>query len=107
MFTRIVTVRTKSGKMKELTNTVSEKVLPILRKQPGFVDEITLVSSTEPERMVSLSFWNTEADAQRYQRDNYSTVNQIVDPYLQNPPSIETYDVDQSTIHKIVRGKAA
>ncbi len=33
MFTRTVEVTTKSGKAKELSNTINEKVLPILKKQ--------------------------------------------------------------------------
>ncbi len=107
MFTRVVTVHPKTGKSKDLSNTVNEKVLPILRKQPGFVDEITLVSSTQPEHMLALSFWDSEADADRYNREQYNTVTQIITPFLETPPKIETFNVDTSTMHKIARGKAA
>lgn len=48
MFTRTVEVAAKSGKAKELSNTINEKVLPTLKKQAGFVDETILVSDTEP-----------------------------------------------------------
>jgi hypothetical protein len=34
----------KSGKAKELSKTIDEKALPILKKQGGFVDETVLVS---------------------------------------------------------------
>jgi hypothetical protein len=44
MFTRTVEVTTKSGKAKELSNTINDKVLPILKKQAGFVDETLLVA---------------------------------------------------------------
>jgi hypothetical protein len=44
MFTRTVEVTPKSGKARELANTINEKVLPILKKQAGFVDETLLVS---------------------------------------------------------------
>jgi hypothetical protein len=42
MFTRIVELTSKPGKAKELSNTITEKVVPILKKQPGFVDERSL-----------------------------------------------------------------
>ena len=42
MFTRTVEVTTQSGKAKELSNTLNDKVLPILKKQAGFVDETVL-----------------------------------------------------------------
>ena len=37
MFTRIVEIIAKNGKTHELANAIHEKVLPILKKQPGFV----------------------------------------------------------------------
>jgi len=43
MFTRVVEFTSKSGKAKELSNTINEKAVPILKKQNGFVDEIVLV----------------------------------------------------------------
>ena len=39
MFTRVVEITSKSGKTHEVANTIHEKILPILRKQTGFVDE--------------------------------------------------------------------
>ena len=42
MFTRVVEITTKTGKSHELANTIQEKVLPILKKQSGFVDETEL-----------------------------------------------------------------
>jgi hypothetical protein len=53
MFTRTVELTPKSGKARELANTINEKVLPILKKQPGFVDETLLVSDAEPNQIAS------------------------------------------------------
>lgn len=107
MFTRMVEIRTKPGKAKELANTVNDKVLNILKKQPGFVDEITLVSATDPDAMVALSFWNSEADAQRYVNEHFNTIAELVRPYTDDGPTVQTFNVDTSTIHKIAKGKAA
>ncbi len=67
MFTRTVEVTPKSGKARELANTINDKVLPILKKQKGFVDETVLVSDKEDNRVLSLSFWNSKEDAEKYQ----------------------------------------
>ncbi len=107
MFTRVVHIQTKTGKARDLSNTLTERVLPILKKQPGFVDEITLVSNTDPDRMLALSFWETEENAQRYHKEQFTKINEIVAPYLQTGPEVETFNVDISTSHKISRGKAA
>ncbi len=107
MFTRLIEARAKTGKAKEFSTTLNDKVLPILRKQPGFVDEITLVSNNEPERIVALSFWQSEADADRYQREQFPRINELLGNVLETEPTVETFNVDTSTTHNIARGKAA
>ena len=107
MFTRMVEIRTKQGKARELSNTVADKILNILKKQPGFVDEITLISASDPDRVVALSFWQSEADAERYQREQFNHINELVRPYTDHRPSVQTFNVDSSTAHRIAKGKAA
>ncbi|PYX99329.1 MAG: hypothetical protein DMG63_09165 [Acidobacteria bacterium] len=68
MFTRVVQVTTKSGKAREVCNTIRDKALPILKNQNGFVDEFTLVSTNDPNRVLAISFWKTREDAQQYHR---------------------------------------
>src|SRR5262245_61091652 len=101
MFTRVVQVRAKTGKARDLSTAVNEKVLPILKKQPGFVDEITLLSTTEPESILALSFWDSESDAEQYQREQFPNVTQIISQFLENPPRVQTFNVDIFTTHNI------
>jgi len=107
MFTRTVEVTAKSGKAKELSNTINDKVLPILKKQTGFVDETLLVSDTEPDRVLAISFWNTKEDAERYQREEYPAIHMMIRQLLETEPVIRTFNVDSSTTHKIAASKAA
>src|SRR5437773_12366085 len=93
MFTRVVEIKSKSGKSKELTNTVNEKVLPILKKQHGFVDEIVLVSDKETDRVLGISFWDTREDAERYHREQFPTVHDSVRHLLEGEPTVRTFNV--------------
>jgi heme-degrading monooxygenase HmoA len=106
MFTRIVEVTAKSGKARELSTIINDKVLPILKKQAGFLDETLLVSDTEPNRVLAQSFWNTREDADRYSRDQYPVVHDMIRHLLETEPAVRTFNVDSSTIHKIT-SKAA
>ena len=65
MFTRVVEVTTKPGKARELTRTLNDKVLTILKNQPGFVDELVLISEQTPDEILALSFWKTREDAEK------------------------------------------
>jgi heme-degrading monooxygenase HmoA len=107
MFTRIVELTTKPGKNKQLSDTINDKVLPILKKQKGFVDETVLVSDKEDSRVLSLSFWNSREDAEEYHRAEYQKVHDLVRHLLEAEPLIRTFDVHTSTTHRIAAGKAA
>lgn len=107
MYTRIVEITCKSGKARELSNTIEEKVVPILKKQTGFVDETVLVSDGEPNRVLGLSFWNSKEDAERYHREHYPQIHETIKHLLETDPVIRTFDVQSSTTHRITARKAA
>jgi len=107
MFTRIVEITAKQDKTKEVAQTIQEKVLPILKKQPGFVDEIVLVSTADTNRILGMSFWQTPEDAELYRLDHYPKVQELLRPLLETTPKVNTFDIDTSTTHKIALGKAA
>jgi len=65
MFTRVVEVTTKPGKARELSHTITDKALTILKNQPGFVDEVVLISNENPDHILALSFWKTREDAEK------------------------------------------
>jgi heme-degrading monooxygenase HmoA len=107
MFARIVECRIKPEQREKTYQTVRQEVLPLLQKQPGFVDELGLISDTDQERLVAISFWKTKEDAERYQRETFPRVADILKPLLKTTPKVETYNVEDSTIHRIAAGRAA
>jgi heme-degrading monooxygenase HmoA len=107
MFTRIVEMTTKGGKAREVSRTINDRVLSLLKNQPGFVDEMILISDQDPDRLLALSFWKTQQDAERYNRETYPKIIEILSNLIQGSPYVQTFDVDHSTIHKIAAGKAA
>jgi quinol monooxygenase YgiN len=107
MYTRVVELTIKPGKARELAEAINDKVLPILKKQTGFVDETVLLSDTEPQRVLALSFWNSKENAERYHREQYAKISDVMKPLLEAEPVVRTFDVHTSTTHKIVASEAA
>jgi len=107
MFTRAIEITCKSGKSRDLSTTINQKVVPLLRAQPGFVDEIVLISSSDPNRVLALSFWKTQQDAERYAQEHYPKVNDMIRHLIEGNPTLRTYQVDASTTHRIAAGQAA
>lgn len=107
MFTRVVEITSKAGKARDLTRTVSDKVLTILKNQPGFLDEITLVSDEDPNRILAISFWKSKEHADTYQRDQFAKVRETISNLIEGNPQVRTFEVEQSTLHNIAAGRAA
>ncbi len=107
MYTRIVECHVKPDKRDEVENRMRNEVLSVLQAQPGFVDLIALEPEDESERLVAISFWNTKHDAERYHREHYPHVAEILKPYLTSDPRVETFHVGHSTAHRISADEAA
>ncbi len=107
MFTRIVECYVKKEKRQEFSDKIQNHVLPILRTQPGFVDLLALSSEDEPDRTISISLWKSKADADRYHNAHYPQIVDSIRPLLRDEPSVEFYNVETSTAHKVTMEKAA
>jgi quinol monooxygenase YgiN len=107
MFTGIVECYVKSGRKEDFREKMKTLVLPVLQSEPGFIDLLALSSEDEPDRMLSISLWESQADAERFHRRHYEEILDSVLPLLQGEPSIEFYRVDASTAHRIAVGQAA
>ncbi|MFZ0796992.1 MAG: hypothetical protein WAM98_04330 [Terriglobales bacterium] len=105
MFVRVVQVKTKPGKAREVCGTLHDKVLSTLKAKAGFVDEIVLVS--DEEGILALSFWKTKEDAERYSREDYSKVSELIQHSVHSKPTVHAFNVETSTCHKITKGQAA
>jgi quinol monooxygenase YgiN len=107
MFARVVECQSKVGRSEQVGSKLKNDVLPILQKEPGFVDFLTLSDKTNPERLVCISLWTSRGDAEEYDRQHYDAVTDILKPVLESPPMLKTFTVSASTAHHIAVGRAA
>ena len=106
MFARIVSMRLKPNMSAEFSQTIEKKILPILRKQKGFRDEITFIASGGMEA-VGISLWDSREQADAYNSGSYPEVLRELNRVVEGTPSVQTYDVGNSTAHKIAARPAA
>ena len=100
MFARNVTLQLKSKSGPEFTRKLEHDVLPVLRKQNGFKDEITFMAPDGMEAL-AISLWEKRENAEAYGRDTYPAVLTSLSAVIQGTPKVETYEVSNSTFHKI------
>jgi len=85
---------------------MEKKVLPILRSQKGFRDEITLIATGGTE-VIGVSFWESRDQAEMYNNSKYPEVMKELANVTEGTPRVETFDVVNSTVHKIAAAPAA
>jgi len=106
MFVRKVSVRLKTGGAGEFIRKIEDEIIPLLRKQQGFLDELTLISQGGKE-VYAYSFWESSADAERYEQTTFPQVTSILTGLMDGPLRIHTYMVANSTFHKMAAAVAS
>jgi hypothetical protein len=100
MFARRVSFHLKPGRAAEFTQLLDKDVIPVLRKQKGFQDEIAFVAQGGAEA-VGISMWDLKEDAETYARGAYAGVLKTLEQVVEGAPRVKTYEVSNSTFHKI------
>ena len=105
MFARSVSFHLKPGRAPEFTQLLNTDIIPVLRKQKGFQDEIALVAPGGADA-VGISVWDLKEDAETYARGAYLGVLKALEQVVEGTPQVRTYEVSNSTFHKIARATA-
>ncbi len=106
MFARRVLLNLKPNSVAEFTNKMEKQIIPLLRKQKGFQDEIAFVAPGET-RAFGISLWENKENAETYNRGTYPEVAKILAGVVEGTPQVETYEVTNSTFHKVAAAVAA
>ena len=106
MFARNVSLRLKPNSVAELTRTLDKEIIPLLRKQKGFQDEIMFIATGGSEA-VGISLWDEKENAEAYNRTTYPEVLKALEKVVDGTPRVQTYEVANSTFHKIAVPVAA
>jgi heme-degrading monooxygenase HmoA len=101
MFARHVSFHLKSNTLSDYTRTFENEVLPLLRKQKGFKDEITL-SNPGGLDVIAISLWEDKANAEAYNTNTYPQVLKTLARMIDGTPKVQTFEAVASTFHNVV-----
>ena len=100
MYARHVAVRLKPNTLSDFTKTFETNVLPILRRQKGFQDEITFAMPGGTD-VIAISLWDNKENAEAYNTSGYPEVMKSLERFLDGSPKLRVSDVISSTLlHK-------
>jgi len=100
MYARNVSVHLKPNMLSEYDHIFESQILPLLRKQKGFKDEITFASPGGVD-VTAISLWDNKENAAAYNTNTYSEVLKTFAKVIDGTPKVQMCEVVNSTFHKI------
>jgi len=85
-----------TDKNEEFHKLFKNEVLPLLKKQDGFKDELLLV---QDQHVLAISVWKNVDSARKYESATYPQVDKALRPVMAGRATVDTYQYDSlSTI---------
>ncbi len=98
----------KMEKKEEFVKVMKNQVLPILKKQTGFLEILPFFpEKMREDKVFTISLWTTKQDADRYEREFYPKVVDILKPFLTTPVVVNHYNLETTLCEHFVETLAA
>ena len=101
MFARNISFHLKSNMLSDYNRTLENEILPLLRKQKGFKEEITL-SNPGSQDAIAISQWENKANADAYNTTTYPEVLKKLARMIDGTPKVQTFEAVTSTFHQVL-----
>jgi len=98
MVVLVISAQVKPNADAAFAQHFEQRLLPSLRAQPGFKDEMLLVAPGGPE-IVLTTFWEFDANAESYQRSVWPESIKMLANIL-NPAVFRRFQLAHSTLHQ-------
>jgi quinol monooxygenase YgiN len=95
-FARNVHFTVKNGKADEFNRLIDTEILPLLKKEKGFKQDLTVLTHNNG---TSISVWDDRASADAYNTKTYPEVLKKLQSVLEGTPRVETCDSMHSLVH--------
>jgi hypothetical protein len=99
MFARHITLQLKPNFEKEFPIVFEKDIMPVLRRQKGFLEELLLVTPFKNEA-VAISLWEEKEYAEAYHKQVYPELSKIIAKFVEEPPVVKMYEVEYATYRK-------
>jgi hypothetical protein len=106
MYMLLIEGELKPGKKDEFLKVWSSQILPLLKKQEGFIDEyLTFDEGTQIG--CGVAFWRSREQAERYHREVFPQVKSFVQHLMHGHPVMRGFEVEAAETLKLAGPMAA
>lgn len=87
----------KKNVLPKFPEVIETEILPLLRRQKGFLEELILMAPNKTE-LVAISLWENKEFVEIYNREFYPEVVKILNKYVEGFPIVKTFEVEYATL---------
>src|SRR2546427_12551599 len=106
MFARTVRMQLKPNSVAEFTSVIEKEIIPLLRKQQGFRDEITFLPPDNGKEAGAISLWEQKENGEANGSGTYPNGLKAVAKGGEGTPQAETCEVSKSACHRTATREA-
>src|SRR5258705_12216836 len=96
MYTRNVRIKLRANSATEFRLLLKERIIPLLRTQKGFQDQITLVTSQRNEA-VAIIVWDNDENTAAYHHVAYLDFLRTLSTVTDSDPLVESFELIDAT----------
>jgi len=85
MFARVLEFTPRMDKKEEFIRVIKNEVLPIMKRQTGFLEILPFFPEVTTEKALTISLWTDKKNAEKYEKEWFLKVQEILKPYLLTP----------------------
>lgn len=97
MYARRMSLQLRPNSIAALTERVEKLILPLLRQEKGFQDQIMLVAGSGSYAL-GISLWDSPENADAYHAGTFAEVTRILADLLTAAPKVKSFAVINSTL---------
>jgi len=102
MFARVLEVSVKYEKKEDFVETLRHEVLPIMKKQHGFLEVLPLVPDSKNEKWIAISLWTEKHEAEKYAKEVFPRIEGMLKPFLAAPIEVKMFKVETTVCERLV-----
>lgn len=102
MFARILEFTPKFDKKDEFVKMIRKDILPIMKKQQGFLEFLPFVPEVKNEEWMTITLWTAKHEAEKYVKEVFPKVEEMLRPYLTTPIVYRAHHVETTLCEHFV-----
>ncbi len=106
MFARQVSLKLRTDSVARFARVIASEVVPLLQKQAGFADQITLLSP-ECTEAVFITFWDNQESEEAFNRRQNPDLAKSLFEVIEGTPRVDVFEVINSTLFRVAGGERA